>query len=178
MELCAGSLDQLYLPEGDEKKYRGPKLPYHLTVLIQLASGMEHIHSKNVIHRDIKPENVLISVDSTNNKVILKWADFGLSRPTSKKGTYLISQLLGTAKWLAPELLEQIGQDCKKSMLKGTMKSDIFAEGLVFSYILNDGKLPSGETKGQIESNIKIGNPADLIGNSIEFYEQGVICSI
>ena len=88
MELCAASLDQIFL---DPKKYNGPNLPHYTTVVLQLAEGLEYIHSKNLIHRDIKPGNVLIYVDSTDGKITMKWADFGLSRTVNERGTYTMS---------------------------------------------------------------------------------------
>lgn len=55
MELCDASLKQLVEdPEviWDEKKYR--------TVLKQVATGIKHLHDKNLCHMDIKPENIFV----------------------------------------------------------------------------------------------------------------------
>jgi serine/threonine protein kinase len=138
MELCAASLDQVFLKDGDPRKYNGPKLPHHLVVFLQLASGLEYIHSKNLIHRDIKPGNVLISVDSNGDKVTMKWADFGLSRSVNERGTYTISGIRGTRKWLAPELLEILENN--KEIRRGTVKSDVFVLALVFGYLMLNGQ--------------------------------------
>lgn len=90
--LCIGSLDKIFYHENDIKKYRGPPLPRHSKVFLQLAKGSAYIHSKKLVHRDIKPENVLISIDGTNKEeVLLKWADFGLSKEVSENGTFEMS---------------------------------------------------------------------------------------
>lgn len=167
LELCDASLDQVFLHPNDPKKYRGPNLPHYFIVLFQLATGLEYIHSQNLIHRDVKPENVLISVDSTSKIVTLKWADFGLSRPVSEQGTYTMSNLAGTKNWMAPELFEQFQSlanvNGNQVMLRGTVKSDIFALGLVFAYYLNDGQHPYGLTNDKIRINLKNKNPIDVI---------------
>jgi serine/threonine protein kinase len=139
MELCAASLDQVFLKDDDPRKYNGPKLPHHLVVFFELASGLEYIHSKNLIHRDIKPQNVLIFINSNGDKVTMKWADFGLSRSVNERGTYTMkSAIKGTRKWLAPELLEIL--ENKKEIGRGTVKSDVFLLGLVFGYLLLNGQ--------------------------------------
>ncbi len=83
-ELCAGSMDQLFLPENNSRKYKGPPLRRQTKVLLQLAEGLAYIHSNRLVHRDIKPANVLISI---TDPVSLKWADFGLIKETSDGGT-------------------------------------------------------------------------------------------
>ena len=174
LELCVGTLFQVFLPDDHPKKYKGPRLPYHYEILCQLASGLEYIHSIPLIHRDIKPENILISVDSTvakgRSQVTMKWADFGLSRPVNERGTYAMSKLEGTKDWLAPEILKQIEDERRKSwgspnhwngdtmetQLRGTVMSDIFAEGCVFAYLLANGKHPYYvSTEFDITSNIR-----------------------
>ena len=59
LELCNASLEKLFLKDGHKNKYHGP-MPPSLTVLHQLAVGLEYIHKMGLVHRDLKPENVLI----------------------------------------------------------------------------------------------------------------------
>jgi serine/threonine protein kinase len=95
MEFCVASLDHLFLQEP----YRGPMPATRKDVCLQLAKGMEHIHEQRLIHRDVKPGNVLIWVDSTGERVLMKWADFDLSKPVSENGSHSISGSRGTEKW-------------------------------------------------------------------------------
>jgi serine/threonine protein kinase len=162
LELCNASLDQVFLRPDHPEKYKGPKLPNHFEVFSQLASGLEYVHSKNLIHRDIKPENVLISVESSTNtqdvKVTMKWADFGLSRAVNERGTYPMSSgVKGTRNWYAPELLRILLQESQtggQRQLRGTVKSDIFALGLVFAYLLLNGQHIYGSNEFDIPKNI------------------------
>lgn len=65
----------------------------------QLLSGVQAMHSSNILHRDLKPANILL-----NNMGILKIADFGLS----KKFTYPIkpgTPWVITLWYRPPELL-------------------------------------------------------------------------
>ena len=156
MELCEASLDQIFLETNHPRKYKGPKLPHHFTVFLQLAEGLEYIHSKNLIHRDIKPGNVLIYVDSTDGKITMKFADFDLSRPVNERGTFTMSSgFIGTRNWYAPELLKLLITQLQQStQRRGTVKSDVFALGLVFVYLLIDGQHLYGSNEIEIMNNI------------------------
>ena len=138
MELCTASLDQLFLKSDHPRKYKGPALPPHLTVFLQLASGLEYIHSKNLFHRDIKPANVLIFIDSTTGLVTIKWADFGLSKFVNERGTCTLSGIKGTEYYFAPELLKKLTSD--EELGRGDIKSDVFAFALVIGYLLLNGQ--------------------------------------
>ena len=67
-------------------------MPPREDVLYQLATGLEYIHKIGMIHRDIKPQNVLIWVNPKNEQVLMKWADFGLSKEVNERGTCSMSE--------------------------------------------------------------------------------------
>ncbi|EFX83046.1 hypothetical protein DAPPUDRAFT_240627 [Daphnia pulex] len=143
LELCDASLDKLFLQESDPKKYSGP-MPPNAKVLLQLAKGLEYIHEMGLVHRDIKPENVLISLNSTTQQVVMKWADFGFSKQVNERGTFTMSGVKGTLDYFAPELLKLLDDDSSTEnevQKRGTVKSDIFAEGLVFGYFISEGRI-------------------------------------
>ncbi len=138
-------------------------LPHHSKVLFQLADGLAYIHSMNLIHGEIKPENVLISVDPSNEqKVTMKWTDFGLCRLPNERRT--LSFVVREAfNWLAPELLKQLDgksnyetyEQALQNCQKGTVKSDVFAEGLVFGYYCRNGFHPYGTRYHEIQTNLR-----------------------
>ncbi len=139
------------------KVWRIILMPSKQEVLLQMAQGLEYIHSQGLIHRDVKPANILISHD---NPAIIKWADFGLSRAvvTGSK-TFSWSKLQGTDRWLAPELISATQQQ----KIKGSQKCDIFALGCVFFFFLVPGVHPFGEGDGfSTQTNIKDKKPLNF----------------
>ena len=69
------------------------------TLLLQLTSAVEYLHSNWILHRDLKTSNLLM-----NNRGQIKLADFGMARyfgdPPPK-----LTQLVITLWYRAPELL-------------------------------------------------------------------------
>ena len=47
--------------------------------MVQMADGLAHLHSRDIIHRDIKPANVLIQKEDDGYPTA-KLSDFGLSK--------------------------------------------------------------------------------------------------
>lgn len=166
MELCDASLDQLFRKSNDPKKCDLPK-EYHIKIFLQLALGLEYIHSKNLVHRDIKPSNVLIiRRPEKDEEIIVKWADFGLSKSVNERGTYTVSGVRGTKNWYAPEVLGLFTiEEKEESAPRGTVKSDVFALGLVFGYLLLDGKHLYGSNEFEITPNIIFKKPINMQGN-------------
>lgn len=102
------------------------------------------------MHRDVKPGNVLISLKSNNRKTsVLKWSDFGLSKPVNERGTFSNSGVKGTRDWLSPEILKMVLADpsdtINNNSKRGTIKSDTYALGEVFFYIISGGNHPFGQ---------------------------------
>ncbi|XP_046638807.1 light-sensor Protein kinase-like [Daphnia pulicaria] len=147
-------------------------MPTAKDVLLQLARGLEHIHKKGLVHRDLKPENVLIWVDPNTQKVLMKWADFGLSKRVNEKGSYSMqSGVKGTLDYSAPEILKLLEKEDTSTSTDGTtspntrgnIKSDVFAEGLVFGYFLLGGvHLFYSGSRYHIQSNIIEKEPPNL----------------
>jgi serine/threonine-protein kinase len=67
-----------------------------LAILWRLAAGLHAVHQAGIVHRDIKPGNIIIA-EGLRPKI----ADFGVA--VSLTGQ--TSMLLGTTKYMAPELL-------------------------------------------------------------------------
>ena len=70
-------------------------------ILLQLNEAFKIMQSKNIIHRDLKPRNILLKYVS-QNKFIVKIADFGLSREFKNK-SFSTSTFAGTLFYVAPE---------------------------------------------------------------------------
>ncbi|CAN1810682.1 Serine/threonine/tyrosine-protein kinase HT1 [Linum perenne] len=109
--LSEGSL-RGYLHKLDHKSLAMEKL---IGFALDIARGMEYIHSRGVIHRDLKPENILIDEDSH-----LKIADFGIACEDAYCD--LLADDPGTYRWMAPEMIK------KKSYSR---KVDVYGFGLM-----------------------------------------------
>lgn len=70
-------------------------------VLIQLADALDHLHRHGIVHRDLSLANILITDD---HRITL--IDFGIARTNDQPTFTATSDLVGTTRYLAPELLE------------------------------------------------------------------------
>ncbi len=70
-------------------------------IIVEVLDGLAAAHNVNVIHRDIKPENIMIS-----DRGRVQITDFGLAKATSQETLSTTGMLLGTASYLAPEMIE------------------------------------------------------------------------
>ncbi|OQR81754.1 serine/threonine-protein kinase PAK 3-like [Thraustotheca clavata] len=69
-----------------------------LPIALQIAKGIEYLHSQNIIHRDIKPANVLL-----NKRGNAKLGDFGIAREDSEESK---TNAMGSTTWMAPEVIK------------------------------------------------------------------------
>ncbi|HWW59732.1 MAG TPA: serine/threonine-protein kinase [Thermoanaerobaculia bacterium] len=93
-------------------------------VIVQIASGLHHIHHQGIIHLDLKPSNIL--VDETGKAKIM---DFGLAIESRQ---VLDRQIRGTLQYMAPEVLRQDRVDSR---------ADLYALGMTL-YETVTGALP------------------------------------
>ncbi|KAL8663414.1 MAG: hypothetical protein Q9202_003933 [Teloschistes flavicans] len=118
-----------------------PFLPSEIkTLLLQLTSAVEHLHSNWILHRDLKTSNILM-----NNRGQIKIADFGMARyygdPPPK-----LTQLVVTLWYRGPELL--LGAD------KYGAEVDMWSMGCVFGELLL--KQPLLQGKNEVDQLSKI----------------------
>lgn len=75
----------------------------------ELLDGVLYLHDIGIVHRDIKPENVLCT--SKKAPLHVKIADFGLSSISTvadmKENRMLMSTMIGTPEFVAPEIARQ-----------------------------------------------------------------------
>lgn len=110
-----------------------------LSILRQLARGLEAAHDRGIVHRDLKPENVIVREDG-----VVKVLDFGLAvvRVDGDQPTIPFPRLtatglvVGTPAYMAPEQLAGHVVDAR---------SDIYAFGVV-AYELVTGQHPFVES--------------------------------
>ncbi|KAL8511479.1 hypothetical protein ACS0TY_018035 [Phlomoides rotata] len=95
-----------YLAEGSLRQYlhrlehKSLPLSTIISMALDIARGMEYIHSQGLIHRDLKPENILISDDFH-----MKVADFGIACEAAYCD--LVTDDPGTYRWMAPEMIKR-----------------------------------------------------------------------
>jgi serine/threonine protein kinase len=80
---------------------------FALRAALDVAQGMEFLHGRGVIHRDLKGRNLLVGANGT-----IKVGDFGLATTkdsasrTRRNGTQVMHNPVGTAAYMAPEILD------------------------------------------------------------------------
>ncbi|KAG1367798.1 dual specificity protein kinase splB [Cocos nucifera] len=80
-------------------KHKSLPLAKLIAISLDIARGMEYIHSQGVIHRDLKPENILFDQD-----FCVKIADFGIA--CEEAYCDALAEDPGTYRWMAPEMIK------------------------------------------------------------------------
>ena len=103
MEFVAGHSLETILSQTD-----GPVEPKAaLQILWRLAAGLHAVHAAGIVHRDIKPGNIIIG-----EGLRAKITDFGVAASLTGQ----TSMLLGTTKYMAPELFAGESVDGRADM--------------------------------------------------------------
>jgi serine/threonine protein kinase len=119
-----------YVPGGSLRaflrKQSGPMpMKSILSMALDVALGMEYLHSQGVVHRDLKSENLVLTDD-----LHLKLTDFGVGCLETECD--MRSAETGTLRWMAPEMI---------SHKHYSKKVDVYSFGIVL-WELVTGLLP------------------------------------
>ncbi|XP_046332402.2 fibroblast growth factor receptor homolog 1-like [Haliotis rufescens] len=112
---------------------------------LQIAKGMAHVATHNIIHRDLAARNVLLGLGN-----VCKISDFGLSRDMEGSDEYEVSSMGPLPiRWMSPE-----------SLTDGlyTLKSDVWSYGVLLWELVTLGASPySGQSARQVMTSVKEG---------------------
>ncbi|XP_032409557.1 interferon-induced, double-stranded RNA-activated protein kinase-like [Xiphophorus hellerii] len=154
MELCEIKTLRVWI---DEKNIQNPKKSLRdsrrreesVDIMVQMVSGVEHIHSNMLIHRDLKPANIMFSRNGT-----VKIGDFGLVTSEIEDDAENQKErrgYKGTPSYMAPEQKEQRLYN---------RKVDIFALGLIFFELL--WNIPTIHEKEKMWTDVRNQKPPQL----------------
>lgn len=96
-----------------------------VSIIGDVADGVQYAHEHNIVHRDIKPENILLQ----GGRAVV--ADFGIARAVTRSARQPLTSsgiILGTAQYMSPEQAlgeEEVGQ-----------RADIYSLGCVLYEML------------------------------------------
>ena len=98
-----------------------------LRIVGETLDGLASAHRAGVVHRDIKPENILL-----NDRGHVQITDFGLAKAVSQATLSSTGMLLGTAAYLAPEMIQYN---------QATPQGDLYSVGIM-AWEMLAGKVP------------------------------------
>ncbi|KAK6935486.1 protein of unknown function DUF1221 [Dillenia turbinata] len=161
MELMSKDLCS-HMRENSGPKRRIPfSLPVVVDIMLQIARGMEYLHSQKIYHGDLHPSNILLKArnSSLEGYVHAKIAGFGLTSVISPNLQNTTNQNdANPFIWHAPEVLAEQEKEGACSS-KYTEKADVYSFGMICFQLLT-GKLPfeDGHLQGEkMSRNIRAG---------------------
>jgi serine/threonine protein kinase len=113
-----------------------------LSILIDVADGMQYLHARvpPIIHRDLKSHNIFIT-ETIPGKYIAKIGDWGSARAVQMTGSRSMTQGVGTACWLSPEVINNA---------HFSKASDVYAFGIILWEVYTRQEIYDGLSTVQI----------------------------
>jgi serine/threonine protein kinase len=150
MERMDKSLSQMLTEQSSDSQL---SLIRRVSVMLQIAEGMKHLHSKGLVHRDLKTDNILIKCDGPGSESsmldlvvkplwIAKISDFGTTKVKMDSTAYANQTLnVGSTMFMAPEMYavqqaDQLPERCHPK------KADVYSFGLICFAVLTGEPTP------------------------------------
>lgn len=93
-----------------------------MSVVVQVAEGLQAAHDAGIVHRDLKPANIMLT---PAGRTVL--VDFGIARSATSEPLTSTGAMVGTAEYMSPE---------QSSGRSATPQSDLYALGVVAYHCL------------------------------------------
>lgn len=132
-----------YCPDGNLRNKIGTTLTHNelVNIAIQVLSGLNTLHTFDIVHRDVKPENILFK------KEVALLTDFGIS--TNLKSRMTKTNIMGYALKVFATLSYSAPEQSQKNLAyKHTgPTNDIFSFGVILYEMITRGGLPFGSVE-------------------------------
>ena len=181
MEFCNGG-DLTSCLKKYMAKYNKPFSEEIVQYLMrQIVSGLDALHSRNILHRDLKLDNILVCFNSENDKNSInmmrstaKITDFGFATILNSASP-LAHTVLGTPTYMEPGLLNNMETRTRNQGYD--QKVDIWSLGTL-CYEMLVGRNPfSGRSMQDLYNKVKIGTyplPKSL-SREVVFFIEGML---
>ena len=137
MELCSDNLKNIIqqkrecFKRTESERMTATEFFISSQLFKEIVESINYLHEMKptIIHRDLKPANILVNFVPKNGR-FLKLADFGFATHCDK--TFSQSKCVGTARYMAPEILNAVVRRPRYSQ-----KTDIYSLGRILSELFN-----------------------------------------
>jgi serine/threonine protein kinase len=130
-----------------------------VSVIAQVADGLDAVHTAGLVHRDVKPANVLVGEPGPGEDGSTAYlTDFGLAKiAASTSGLTATGEVIGTVDYMAPEQIEGRRVDAR---------TDVYALGCVlFHAITGEVPFPERESSAKMWAHLNEPPPAAEAGD-------------
>jgi hypothetical protein len=151
MEHMDKSLSQMLAEQSSDSQL---SLIGRVSVMLQVAEGMKHLHSNGLVHRDLKTDNILIKCDGPGSESsmldvvvkplwIAKICDFGTTRVKMDSTAYANqTKNIGSIKFMAPEVYKVQLADQLPDEKCHPKKADVYSFALICFAVLTGEPTP------------------------------------